>query len=417
MKQKALAFLLVILFSKAVFGQEGNTVPATIPTAIRPVIPVLQTPATVQKTNNNVYNQDLNSRENYQKLQVQSIQRVAITTTGTFQSSQTGVQAADVIGVVNQPNQQTVQAVISNETSQQKGVTAVPSQLLPVTVQQSAAENFPLFQKTRPEALITEKRVDIRVLTPQIIWQKRILENALAVAVVVERNKLHAVTDSIYQLDIGLNLGQQFKLCPGTPFLDQPVIGLGTAFILNEQMMMTANHVFLDELDHYAIVFGFEMVNKTGAYEGLIALKDIYFPTRVVQNSEILDVAIFEVSRPLERPVLKYSVTGPPAINSQIYMIGHPYGLPKKVALNASVQSNGLEEYFYTSLFASQGNSGSPVFDLETNQVIGVLVSGEIDYTWNGSCNVSSVCRIPYCKGEKVISIASVPGIGELISP
>nr|WP_295922828.1 serine protease [uncultured Dyadobacter sp.] len=401
-------------------AQPATTPPTTTPAANTPATAAPQVQQTaVQQSNNALYNQDQNSKESYQQIQVQSIQQVATTPAGTPQASQASVQAADVIAPAAQSSLQLVPANIATDVPDQAGA-APASQILPITTEQAASEDFPFFAVTavsRPERAIMEKRVDLRALTPEIAWQKQILNNARAVAVVVEKNKLHAVTDSIYQLDVGLTLGQQFRLCPGTPFLNQPVIGVGTAFISGEQTMITANHVFLDDPGRYAIIFGFEMVNKTGAYEALIPLKDIYFPTRIIQASEVLDVAVFEVSRPLKRPVLQYSLSGLPPIYSSIYMIGHPYGLPKKVALNASVQSNGYAEYFYTTLFASQGNSGSPVFDLNTNRVIGVLVSGEVDYTWNGSCNVPSVCRIPYCKGEKVISIGSVPGIRELIEP
>jgi hypothetical protein len=401
------------------WAQLDNPAPATPSSAPKPAAisnASAQTSATTQQSNNSVYKQNQNSGESYQKIQVQAIQEVASNPKGTANASQTEIQAADVFAPGDQNAQRIAQGNITIEPPQQKALEQMPRQDLPVTTEQAAAEDFPLFRIAKQEGRIAEKRVDLRTLTPEIAWQKQVLTNAAAVGVVVEKNKLHAVTDSIFQLDIGLTLGQQFKLCPGTPFLDQPVIGLGTAFILNEQMMITANHVFMDEPDRYVIVFGFEMVNKVGAYEGLIALKDIYYPKRIIQSDEILDVAIFEVTRPLDRPVLNYSISGTPAIYSQIYMIGHPYGLPKKVALDASVQSAGREEYFYTTLVASQGNSGSPVFDMNTHKVIGILVSGEVDYTWNGSCNSSSTCRIPYCKGEKVINIAALEGIKEFVS-
>lgn len=86
-------------------------------------------------------------------------------------------------------------------------------------------------------------------------------------------------------------------------------------------------------------------------------------------------------------------------------------GLPMKVALNASMQGNTNPQFFYTSLDAFQGNSGSPVFQLDTHKVVGILVSGEIDYKWNGSCNASTLCRIPYCNGEKAIRIEQIMSV------
>ncbi|WP_146610784.1 hypothetical protein [Pedobacter cryoconitis] len=47
--------------------------------------------------------------------------------------------------------------------------------------------------------------------------------------------------------------------------------------------------------------------------------------------------------------------------------------------------------------------NGSPVFSKETNEVIGILVSGMMDFDWTGSCNTVSTCRYPYCFGEAVL--------------
>lgn len=92
-------------------------------------------------------------------------------------------------------------------------------------------------------------------------------------------------------------------------------------------------------------------------------------------------------------------------------MLGYPSGLPLKATVNVSITSFDNSGGFYTSLDAFQGNSGSPVFDLNTPQVIGVLVSGAADFVWNGGCNISATCRIPYCKGEKVFQLNLIPSL------
>ncbi len=52
------------------------------------------------------------------------------------------------------------------------------------------------------------------------------------------------------------------------------------------------------------------------------------------------------------------------------------------------------------------GNSGSGVFDMNTMELIGVLVRGEPDYVLRKSrrCYVANVCPLPGCDGEDVSS-------------
>lgn len=259
-----------------------------------------------------------------------------------------------------------------------------------------------------------DSRIELSSLNPAEPWELKILKNAQAVGIIVEKSRLHAITDSIFQLDIGTTLTERFSLCPNEPFGEQPVIGLGTAFIIGDQTMVTAGHVFQGELRDYVVVFGFELTN--GEFQRLILAKDIYTPTSIVYQDQDIDLLAFKVSRPLDRRILKLAVKSSFPRNMPVYMIGHPSGLPKKVALNASVQDQEDPRNFYTTLDSFQGNSGSPVFELETNEVIGVLVSGMVDYQWNGTCNYSSICNIPYCRGEKVTSLWALSGLFEQLS-
>lgn len=250
-----------------------------------------------------------------------------------------------------------------------------------------------------------DSRVEPYILNLKMPWQKKIHENASSIAIVVEKDKMHAVTDSTYQLEISMTLQTRYKLCPNEPFANQPVIGIGTAFLAGKNLMITAGHVFSSALENYVIIFGFEMLKGKGAYNTIIHKSNVFHPKRIRHTDQDLDMTIFEVIEDVNRRPLKIAEQANPVLHTEIYMIGYPSGLPQKVALNADVQENKHPQYFYTSLDAFQGNSGSPVFDMSTHQVIGILVSGEVDYIWNGSCNKSSLCRFPYCKGEKVMKI------------
>ncbi len=61
-----------------------------------------------------------------------------------------------------------------------------------------------------------------------------------------------------------------------------------------------------------------------------------------------------------------------------------------KVATNAQVMFSGISN-FKTNLDAFGGNSGSPVFDKYSMEILGILISGSSDYKDKGSCRVPVV--------------------------
>lgn len=254
-----------------------------------------------------------------------------------------------------------------------------------------------------------DSRIELFQLDVLIEPQRRILFNAASVGLVIRKENLEAVTDSFYRINTSLTLGDKYKLCPGQAFAKQPVAGEGTAFLIqgDQPRMMTASHVFSESIDHYAIIFGFEMENAVGAYETLIPIQNLYYPEQITFKDDALDIAIFTLNKSTDRRLLPLSAKEP-ALEEEVYMIGYPCGLPAKVALNAGVEENSHPQFFYTSLDAFQGNSGSPVFSMRTHEIIGVLVSGEVDFVWNGSCNQVTICSIPFCKGEKAIRISTI---------
>jgi hypothetical protein len=260
-----------------------------------------------------------------------------------------------------------------------------------------------------------DSRVEIRLLDPNIDWQQKILTNGTSVALVVRKENLQIVSDSLYEIGAPNTLGKQFGLCPGQPFANQYIGGLGTCFLINSKEIMSACHVFNDDITDYAIVFGFELLNKVGAFKTFIPRSNVYFPSRQIHRDEEIDVIILELDRESERTPLKLS-TSMPGPGKEIYMLGHPCGIPLKVSLNASVLAYEGRNAFYTSLDAFQGNSGSPIFNFETHEVIGMLVSGEVDFSWNGSCNSSRICGVPYCKGEKAMRIEACSPVGDILA-
>lgn len=267
-------------------------------------------------------------------------------------------------------------------------------------------ENKPTKRLTGPSQY--DSRIEIFQLNKDILWQNNIHIAQMSVAIVIEKKMLSKVSKDYYQLNINNTLGSLYNLCASVPFQNQPVVGLGTAFLIDKNRMITANHVFEKNINKYAIVFDFFMSSENGVINPLIKKENIYFPDKILKKKTELDVVMFTTKKEIQRPSLKISEDRILKEGNKVYAIGHPSGLPKKILLNASILENKHAYYFYTSLDSFQGNSGSPVLDFNTNKVIGVLVSGEIDYKFNGNCYTINICERPKCKGEKVIKIERV---------
>lgn len=254
-----------------------------------------------------------------------------------------------------------------------------------------------------------DSRIEPTQLNAGVAWQHEILLRSESIGMLIEVENLQQVSKTVYKLDISQSLGEKLNLCKDEAFYSQPSIGVGTAFIFDQKSMLTALHVLERPLKFYVVVFNYKIISKNGVVNAFVAEDDIYYPQQIIRKNDEVDIVEFSVDRNFNRPVLQWANSkNIDEENSEVYTIGFPSGLPMKIALNASILENDHPFYYYTSLDSFQGNSGSPVFHFNTHKVIGVLVSGELDYRFNGNCNESPVCSYPYCKGEKVIRIEEI---------
>jgi hypothetical protein len=187
------------------------------------------------------------------------------------------------------------------------------------------------------------------------------------------------------------NYGVTFNLCSQEPFYHQPIaVGwLCTGFLVKEDVIATAAHC-ADEnnVKDLRIVFGFIMsgpstpvtqVPNKNIYKGVKIIHRVYNP---LGNGS--DWALVELDRKVVgKPVVKLFEK---AIyrNQPVYIFGHPCGLPLKYSAGARVRGI-YEPFFSADLNVYCGSSGSPVFDSNTHEVIGMVVRGDNrDFRWTG---------------------------------
>lgn len=207
--------------------------------------------------------------------------------------------------------------------------------------------------------------------------------------------------------------GSKYHLCSGERFFTEPICPYGSGFAISPHLFVTAKHcIATQSLDKIRIIYGFAMVADSRP-NLIIKISDIYRPLKVLTPSNHLsqDLAVIEVDHPFPtNRVVKRRASGKIDNNQIMYVSGYPSGLPEKVALDASIMDNSLSDEFYIASDTFDGNSGSPVFNNDNDQVEGILVGGGQDLHLISHCNGTLVCTAgdDTCTGEEVIRIAMV---------
>lgn len=218
-------------------------------------------------------------------------------------------------------------------------------------------------------------------------------------------------------------LGASQGLAAGQRFSDQPAAAFCTGFLVGPDLIATAGHCVKDHpawdtsapADHAAacqqnlrqgafcentrVIFGFRK-ELGGQLRRSAPPEDVYKCVRVISHSLSggPDYALIKLDRPVRgrRPLAVNRSNAGLGQRTPLFVIGHPSGLPLKIAADAVVISSGVDVYvhrngmsrkwsdngysFVTNLDTFHGNSGSPVFNLNTLLVEGILVKGDNDY-------------------------------------
>lgn len=188
-------------------------------------------------------------------------------------------------------------------------------------------------------------------------------------------------------------LGPRIGLCQGQRFFNQPTGAGCSGVLVGPDLVATAGHCVDSQADLAGtrFVFGFRKTDASTTRTTFPA-SDVYRGTQLVarqlNDATGADYAVVRLDRRVTgRTPQKIARGNPPAVGTPIYVIGHPSGLPAKIAAGARVAST-TPFYFDANLDTFGGNSGSPVFDANTNTVVGILVRGATDYREEGGCRV-----------------------------
>jgi V8-like Glu-specific endopeptidase len=253
---------------------------------------------------------------------------------------------------------------------------------------------------------------DNRVETYQATELQKLLANSTA-----------GMIPSLKAIDIGTHvmlppatIVKDFGLCTDERFAEQPSAVICSGFLVGPDLLVTAGHCITNQeaCDNMTWVFDYKVNEDTKKTDILIPKSNVYKCSTVIDakleggGSNTRDYSLVKLDRVVEgRTPLKYRTNGKIKNSENIMVIGHPSGLPQKVADKANVFDNTKNTYFLTNLDTFGGNSGSAVFDSKTGVVEGILVRGAKDYV-GADCGA----RV----NHEAEDITGNPSLGESVS-
>lgn len=263
---------------------------------------------------------------------------------------------------------------------------------------------------------------------------KKFRELSKSVAGMVRSSKLREILgdNDFYSFDKKL-VSERAGLCEEERFKDQYSLLDCSGFLIAPDILVTAGHCVVDTFDcrEFKWVFDFnnktEKINKSNIYSCEKILDQDLYESRW----KLQDFTVLKLNRPAQdRAPLKFRRKKRAKVGTELVIIGHPAGLPMKISDNAVIKRMNKNEifkplstlikkhdYFNANLDAYEGNSGSPVFNLKTKLVEGILVRGGEDYIRNIDyfCNESNrLSNSRWNTKEKVFRITKVPLIKKL---
>jgi hypothetical protein len=249
------------------------------------------------------------------------------------------------------------------------------------------------------------------------IKNPKIKRNAESVAAICFADNLQESNNGFYELEVR-NYGTSYNLCECEPFRDQP-IGAGricTGFLTTEDTIATAGHCINEKnINKARFVFGYRMTGLCTPVTN-IPKKDVYKGKEIIKRAydrgKKLDWTLIKLDRKVgDRPAVLLSKNDV-SRDLPVYVLGHPCGLPLKCGTGANVRDTD-KTFFAANLDIYMGNSGSPVFDGNNHEVVGIVVhcdTKDFRYVGNGWLSVIYPNRDIYSKGPQCTRVSEFIG-------
>ncbi len=217
------------------------------------------------------------------------------------------------------------------------------------------------------------------------IKDSRIKRAASGVAAIVPMDrfklrggKYHSKLESLRQVARRKYGG--IRLCDSVPFQSQPSMAIGTAFLVSDDTVLTAGHIFRNanvlSIRGFGFLFDF-VIDQGRAPNGIFETGQLFRAKSIEYKTHDRsgDWALIRLDRKVPADYHIQSLnTNQVLSNTPISVIGFPLGLPLKYADDAiTVDVEQGRPFFNTTLDIFHRNSGSPVYD-HSMRVVGIVI-------------------------------------------
>ena len=242
---------------------------------------------------------------------------------------------------------------------------------------------------------------------------QKLVELSKSTAAMIPNSKIQGHND--YEVILKGSSLEDRGMCASERFSQQPTAANCSGFLVGKDKLVTAGHCVENEFDckNSSWVFDYKVDHSTQS-EVIVEKTKVYKCKKIIKqelnSANEMDYALIELeSEVTDRNFLKVRKEGIPSVGDKLVVIGHPSGLPTKIAAGSQVRSVN-DVFMVTDLDTYGGNSGSAVFNASTGEVEGILVRGAQDYTWDSDqgCRVSNVIAQDEGRGEDVTLITNI---------
>ena len=199
-----------------------------------------------------------------------------------------------------------------------------------------------------------------------------------------------------------------YKLCQSERFRDQLAAANCSGTLIEKDIILTAGYCYSNSMDckGYSWVFDYRAssekqsqvsVPNSSVYrcKEILAIKD--------DRKTNIDYALIRLDRKVVgRAPVDIRLVGEVSYKDKLAVIGHPRGLPTKIADSGDVLEL-FSDSIRSNLDAYTMNSGSGVFNEKTGDLEGILISGKSDFELDDSGCLKSQ-RLSNTEGDEMIT-------------
>jgi len=216
--------------------------------------------------------------------------------------------------------------------------------------------------------------------------RKNIREFSKSVGILIDKSLLKKIDVNFFEVESLSQTDQNgLNICIDQKFSNLKSLNACSGFLSGPDEFITAGHCFLNQndcnekviiFDYKKPIFGTKIkISKDNIHECQSIEKQLFDP------DVDYDYAKIKLKSLSNRKALTLSKTMHNPNHSHA-MIGFPLGQPMTVSTDVEIIGSN-EDTLSVRVDSFQGNSGSPLIDLDTGKVVGILSRGQEDFVYN----------------------------------